>query len=150
MDLYLDRLLNLPGITIEMCQQAEKNMVLKVGILGENSTCPHCTNSGADINQNNPILIRYLSISGQHIYLEIPRRQSYCKNCRKYFTERLSFVDWERRYTQRYKDYIYHRVQVSTIEQVKPEEDLSWDQVHGIFKHKREQLKQPLLERLNV
>jgi len=58
MDLYLDRLLNLPGITIEMCQQAEKNMVLKVGILSENSTCPHCTNSGADINQNNPILIR--------------------------------------------------------------------------------------------
>jgi len=120
------------------------------GILHLSNLSPPQKYSSADINQNNPILIRDLSISGQHIYLEIPRRQFYCKNCRKYFTERLSFVDWERRYTQRYKDYIYHRVQVSTIEQVKREEDLSWDQVHGTFKHKREQLKKPLLERLNV
>jgi transposase len=150
MDLYLDRLLNLPDITIESCHQNEKNMVLKVDILREESECPHCKTSSHDVNQNNSILIRDLSISGQHIYLEIPRRQFYCANCQKYFTERLSFVDWERRYTQRYEDYIYHRVQVSTVEQVKREENLSWDQVQGIFKHKRAQLKKLILAQLIV
>jgi len=149
-DFHLDGLLNLPYITVEGCHRGEQNTVLKVGILREESACPHCLTASYDINQNNSILIRDLSISGQHIYLEIPHRQFYCKSCQKYFTERLSFVDWERRYTQRYEDYIYRRVQVSTIEQVKREEALSWDQVQGIFTHKREQLKKPLSAKLNV
>ena len=67
--------------------------------------------------------------------MEIPRRQYYCNNCQKYFTEQLCFVDEGRRYTQRYEEYIYHRVQVTTVEQVKREEELSWDQVQGIFNH---------------
>lgn len=50
-------------------------------------------------------------------------------------------VDSERRYTQRYEDYIYQRVKSTSIEQVSREEELSWDQVQGIFKHKFAQKK---------
>jgi transposase len=50
----------------------------------------------------------------------------------------LSFVDWERRYTQRYENAIYQRIQTTSIEQVSREEELSWDQVQGIFNHKFE------------
>jgi transposase len=53
--------------------------------------------------------------------------------CQRYFTERLSFVDWERRYTQRYENAIYQRIQTTSIEQVSREEELSWDQVQGIL-----------------
>ncbi len=35
----------------------------------------------------------------------------------------------------RYENAIYQRVQTTSIEQVSREEDLSWDQVQGIFKH---------------
>jgi len=80
-------------------------------------------------------LIRDLSISGQLIELEIPRHQYYCNNCQKYFPEQLCFVDEGRRYTKRYEEYIYHRVQVTRVEQVKREEELSCDQAQGIFKH---------------
>jgi transposase len=45
----------------------------------------------------------------------------------------LSFVDWERRYTQRYENAIYQRIQTTSIEQVSREEELSWDQVQGIL-----------------
>ena len=54
---------------------------------------------------------------------------------------RLTFVDWERRYTQRYEEYIYQRVQNTSMEQVSREEGLSWDQVQGIFRHKFAQKK---------
>ena len=46
-----------------------------------------------------------------------------------------------RKYTDRYEKYIYQRVNVSSIEQVKREESLSWGQVDGIHKHQCEALK---------
>ena len=64
-----------------------------------------------------------------------------CKKCQKYFTERLSFVDWERRYTQRYEEYIFEKVKATSIEQISREEELSWDKVQGIFKHQFEKKK---------
>jgi len=51
-------------------------------------------------------------------------------------------VDWERRYTQRYEEYIYQGVQASNVEQVGREKGLSWDQVNGIFNHKFNQKKE--------
>ena len=71
------------------------------------------------LNPEEPILIRDLSIFGKNVYLETPRRQFYCQHCQRYFTERLTFADWERRYTQRYEEYIYERVQSTSIEQVR-------------------------------
>ena len=150
MDFHLDGLLNLPHITIERCIKNDRKTILKVGFLTDYATCPHCQKSTDELHQIRTILIRDLPISGQLIELEIPRRQYYCKNCQKYFTEQLCFVDEGRRYTQRYEEYIYHRVQVTTVEQVKREEELSWDQVQGIFNHQRKQVKKPHGERLNV
>ena len=150
MDFHLDGLLNLPHITIEKCIKNDRKTILKVGFLTDYATCPHCQKSTDELHQIRTILIRDLPISGQLIELEIPRRQYYCKNCQKYFTEQLCFVDEGRRYTQRYEEYIYHRVQVTTVSQVKREEELSWDQIQGIFNHQRSQVKKPHGERLNV
>lgn len=150
MDFHLYGLLNLPDITIERCIKNDSKTILKVGFLRDYATCPHCHKSTDELHQIRPILIRDLPISGQLIELKIPRRQYYCKKCQKYFTEQLCFVDEGRRYTQRYEEYIYHRVQVTTVEQVKREEELSWDQIQGIFNHKRSQVKKPHGERLNV
>ena len=150
MDFHLDGLLNLPDITIERCIKNDTKTILKVGFLTDDATCPHCQESRDELHQIRPILIRDLPISGQLIELEIPRRQYYCNNCQKSFTEQLCFVDEGRRYTKRYEEYIYHRVQVTTVEQVKREEKLSWEQVQGIFNHQREQVKKPHGERLNV
>src|SRR4028118_1468493 len=150
MDFHLDGLLNLPHITIERCIKNDRKTILKVGFLTDYATCPHCQKSTDELHQIRTILIRDLPISGQLIELEIPRRQYYCKNCQKYFTEQLCFVDVGRRYTQRYEEYIYHRGQVTTVSQVKREEQLSCDQIQGIFNHQRSQVKKPHGERLNV
>ncbi|WP_404787109.1 transposase family protein [Altericista sp. CCNU0014] len=47
--------------------------------------------------------------------------------------EQLDFVNWRRRYTQRYEAYIFQNVQYSSIEKVSREEGLTWDRVDGIF-----------------
>ncbi|WP_442928011.1 transposase family protein [Microcoleus sp. A2-D2] len=99
MDFHLDGLLNLPDITIEKCIKNDRKTILKVGFLTDHATCPHCQKSTDEVHQIRTILIRDLPISGQLIELEIPRRQYYCKNCQKYFTEQLCFVDEGRRST---------------------------------------------------
>ena len=141
MDYHLDALLNLPNLTVESCTQEGQQVFLKLRLLNEASNCSHCQNFSDQLHQNRPVLIRDLPTFGKLVYLHLPRRQFYCSCCQKYFTERLSFVDWERRYTQRYENAIYQRVQTTSIEQVSREEDLSWDQVQGIFQHKFKQEK---------
>jgi len=106
MDFYLDTLLNLPKLTVESCTQEEQQVFLKLRFLNETSDCPHCQNSSDKLHQNRPVLIRDLPIFGQPVHLHLPRRQFYCSCCQRYFSERLSFVDWERRYTQRYENAI--------------------------------------------
>jgi transposase len=135
MDIYLDRLLNLPNTTVECFKEEENKIILKLQFLHDKSNCPHCKTASDELKQNRPVLIRDLSVFGKVVYLDTPRRQFYCRQCQKYFTETLPFVDWERRYTQRYEEYIYQRVQNTSIEQVSRDELLSWDQVQGIFKH---------------
>jgi transposase len=146
MNFHLDALLNLPNITVESCLQQEQGVLLKLSCLNEQSDCPHCHQPSQEIHQNRPVLIRDLSVFGQLTQLQVPRRQFYCSPCQRYFTERLTFVDWERRYTQRYEDYLYHQVQASSIEVVSRTEALSWDQVQGVFRHKFDQEKKQVGE----
>ncbi|MEB3121476.1 MAG: ISL3 family transposase, partial [Snowella sp.] len=75
------------------------------------------------------------------VYLKVPRRKFYCKQCQRYFTENLEFMEARRKYTVRYEEYIYERVNVSSVEKVKREECLSWDQVHGIYQRQCESKK---------
>lgn len=135
MDFHLDTLLKFPNVTVESCTQESNTVCLKLRILTEEAGCSHCRKLSAELHQNRPVMIRDLSIFGQATYLKVPRRQFYCQDCQRYFTEVLSFVDDGRQYTQRYEEYIYQQVQLSSIEQVRRVEGLTFDRIQGIFKH---------------
>lgn len=135
MDFHLDTLLKFPNVTVEGCTQESNTVCLKLRFLIEEADCSHCRKSSTELHQNRPIMIRDLSIFGQATYLQVPRRQFYCQDCQRYFTETLSFVNEGRQYTQRYEEYIYQQVQLSSIEQVRRVEGLTFDRIQGIFKH---------------
>jgi transposase len=133
MDFHLDTLLNLPQITVISCQQQEGFILLKLDFLNEGITCPHCQTYTDNLHQSRPILVKDLSIFGQGVYLQIPRRQFICPHCRKYPTEPLVWIEKGRNYTKRYEEHIYERVKELTIEQVSRTEKLSAEQVQKIF-----------------
>ena len=141
MDFHLDTLLNLPNTTVESCTRQSNEVFLKLRFLTDTASCPHCQTMSETLNQNRPILIRDLSVFGQVTYLKVPRRQFYCRECQRYFTESLPFLDEGRLYTRRYEEYIYQQVQQSSIEQVSRAENLTFDRVEGIFKHQYAQKK---------
>ena len=144
MDYHLDALLNLPNLTVESCTQEGQQVFLKLRFLNETSDCPHCQNSSDKLHQNRPVLIRDLPIFGQSVHLHLPRRQFYCSVCQRYFTERLKMSIGNDDTQGRYENAIYQRIQTTSIEQVSREEELSWDQVQGIFNHKFEPEKKRL------
>lgn len=141
MNFHLDTLLNLPSVTVESCIYQDNEVYFILRFLTEESCCPHCACLSEELHQNRPVLIRDLPVFGRIVYLKVPRRQFYCSNCQRYFTERLEFMDWERRYTQRYEENIYQRVQSSSIEQVSREEQISFEKIQGIFDHKSKKVK---------
>jgi transposase len=141
MDFNLETLLNLPFTTIESCQIQDNTVTLILGLLNEQCNCSYCQTPSEEMKRNRPSLIRDLPVFGQPVYLKVPRRQFYCKKCQRYFTEKLSFVDWERRYTQRYESDIFERIKATSIEQISREEELSWAQVQGIFEHQFQKKK---------
>lgn len=133
MDFYLDTLLNLPNVTVFTSYQKEGFIILKLELLNEGIQCPHCQNYTDHLHQTRSILVRDLSIFGQPVYLQVPRRQFYCQECKKSPTERLSFMEMKRNYTIRYEQYIYEKVKELTIEKVSKNEQLSPEKVQNIF-----------------
>lgn len=135
MSIHLDSLLGLPNVSVETVIQTEESITLNLVVLSEVINCPHCGKQTDEVHQNRPVLVRDLSIFGRPVYLRLPRRQFYCGDCQRYSTEKLDFIDWKRRHTQRYEENIYERVQQSNMEQIGREEALSYDEVKGIFDH---------------
>lgn len=137
----LENLLDLPNVSIRNVIKEGKEAFLLLACSKEEVNCPHCSNLTDELHQTSSLLVRDLPISGQEIYLKVPRRKFYCKPCQKFFTENLEFMEERRKYTKRYEEYIYQRVNSSSIEQVKREESLSWDQVQGIYQRQCERKK---------
>lgn len=68
MDLYLDRLLNLPNTTVESFAEEENKIILKLRFLHDEIVCPHCNTQVGKLKQNRPILIRDLSVFGKIVH----------------------------------------------------------------------------------
>jgi transposase len=145
MSFHLDYLLNLPGVRVEICKEVEGMMSLQLEMVADGISCPYCEKYTEEIHQNRPVLIRDLPTFGRKVYLQVPRRQFYCRECQRYSTEKLGFCDEKRRHTQRYEINIYERVQQSSMEQIGREEELSYDEIKSIFDHVYQQRKKQLV-----
>jgi transposase len=85
------------------------------------------------VHQTRYILVRDLPICGVEVYLRVPRRRFYCRQCQKYITAQVAWLDPKQLFTNRFKEYIYTRVKDLTVEQVSRSENLGSKQVQKIF-----------------
>lgn len=135
-------LLGLPNVSVNGISSLKGDGCLHLLLTNVGINCPHCQQYITEMHQNRPITVRDLPCFGKITFLLVPRRQFYCPHCQRYSTERLDWLDWQRRHTQRYETQIFARVLSSSIAQVAVEEDLSFDEVEGIFNHLgRQQVK---------
>lgn len=106
---------------------------LQLQFTNEGINCPHCEKYLDVVHQIRHILVRDLSICGMEVYLKVDRRRFYCRQCQKYTTEQVTWLDPKQLVTNRYKEYIYTRVKDLTVEQVSRSESLGSKQVQKIF-----------------
>ncbi len=115
MDSCLTNLLNLPDVVVESQNNLNDAVLLQLSISAKGIKCQYCYTYTEELHQTRPILVKDLPYCGQDVYLKLPRRQFYCKVCQRYITERLEFIDWRRKYTQRYEERIYTQVKCSNV-----------------------------------
>lgn len=137
MNIQLTNLLDLQGVQVESEKISEEAIVFNLTILAKGTYCSH-SHYTEELHQVRPILVRDLAAFGKPVYLNLPRRQFYCRICQLYFTEHLDFIDYRRKYTQRYEVSIYYQVNNSSIEQVSQQETLNIEQVKNIVNYVRQ------------
>lgn len=142
MHLHLTNLLNFSEVVVDSFEFHQDAICFKLSILAKGMNCPHCSRYTEELHQNRPILVRDLSAFGKDVYLQIPRRQFYCRLCQRYITEKLEFVDTRRKYTHRYAASIYAQVNNFSVEAVSQEQGLSVEEVKKIFKYVQQRLNQ--------
>lgn len=135
MENHLNLILGLPDVTVREFMMLEDGICLKIKLTNLGTHCPLCQSYSTEIHQNRPILVRDLPCFDKVTYLQVPRRQFYCRHCQKYFTEKLPWIESKRRHTLRYEKNIFERVKSSNIAQVASDEGLSYDEIQGIFNH---------------
>jgi transposase len=118
MNLNIENFLNLPKIKVVGGGQISDFYALQLQFTNQGINCPHCKKYLDVVHQIRYILVKDLSISGMEVYLKVPRRKFYCRQCQKYTTEQVIWLDSKRLLTNRYKEYIYTKVKDLTVEQV--------------------------------
>jgi transposase len=96
MNLNIENFLNLPEIKVVGGGQISDFYVLQLQFTNEGINCPHCEKYLDVVHQIRHILVRDLSISGMEVYLKVPRRKFYCRQCQKYATEQVIWLDPKR------------------------------------------------------
>ena len=74
------------------------------------SICPHCHKPTDKVHQSHRYRVRDIPLSSYDVFLLVNRRQFRCKNCRKVFSEELSFVKKRRTYTKRLAEKVVKEV----------------------------------------
>lgn len=133
MNLNIESFLNLPKVKVVGGKQISDFYALQLQFTNEGINCPHCEKYLDVVHQIRHILVRDLSICGMEVYLKVDRRRFYCRQCQKYTTEQVTWLDPKQLVTNRYKEYIYTRVKDLTVEQVSRSESLGSKQVQKIF-----------------
>jgi len=100
----------------------------------EAAMCPTCQQVSTAIHDRGEAqFIRDLSLWNRRCWLRYVPRRFACATCQATFVERLVWRDPKREYTQRYEQAIFERARREPTSQVAQAEQLSEDQVHGIF-----------------
>jgi transposase len=74
------------------------------------SVCPHGQNISNKVHQSHWHRVRDISLGSYDVFLNVNRRQFRCQNCRKVFSEELSFVKKRRTYTSRLGEKVISEV----------------------------------------
>jgi transposase len=128
-----EQILGLKEIQVDRVELQEKRIDIYCSSVLEEALCPSCLKKQQQVNQTYEQQIRDLSITGKEVYLHLTKRQFYCPDCDRYFTERFHFCEPNRTMTRRYEQYLYECCKGTTLQKVSAQENIVWNTLNDIF-----------------
>jgi len=128
-----EQILGFKEIQVDRVELQEKRIDIYCSSVLEEALCPSCLKKQHQVNQTYEQQIRDLSITGKEVYLHLTKRQFYCPDCDRYFTERFHFFESNRTMTRRYEQYLYECCKGTTLQKVSAQENIVWNTLNDIF-----------------
>jgi len=119
----------------------EFGLVISIENKYQEAECPKCKKKTNRVNRNDSQIIRDLPMMGKKVYLKINRRQMRCQKCGHKFTEELSYVKKNRKFTKRMIEKIIKEVINSDIRNTAITNEVSEQEVQTMLEEKGEELK---------
>src|SRR5258708_9921904 len=131
----LTELLGLPQVRVTYYElRGRDDIRLTVESTVDAAVCPECQMGSFALHETSkPQLIRDLSIWQRRGWLHYAPRRFKCMSCQDTFVERVLWREPDLDYTLRYEQAIYERARREPISQIATSDQLSQDQVQGIF-----------------
>jgi transposase len=127
------RLLDIQELIVLDIEIKEDEVILKCKNRFDYSICPACDNISSTLHENIQKCIRDVPLLGKRCFIQFTHRRFFCEKCRDTFMERLSFLELNSIYTNRYEQYVYHLCRENTITFVSQFECLGYDATEGIY-----------------
>lgn len=133
----LSTLLGLPGMVVTeyAIEKQDGREVLHIFAQHEHDVaiCPGCGQISTAVHESEDRCICHLDIWGKATYVHFSSRRFECKQCKKPFTEELSWIEIKRRTSTDYELHIYKQCQHTDVEAVAEREGLHPETVRSIF-----------------
>lgn len=122
-------------VTAYAIEREEGREVLHVFCQHEHEVaiCPRCGRVATVQHEQEDRCVRHLDIWGKATYVHFPGRRFDCKECRKPFTENLSWIENKRRESIAYEIHIYKQCKQTSQAAVAEREHLHAETVKTIF-----------------
>ncbi len=131
----LSELLGLPQVRVTQYElRGHDEIRVTVESTVEAAVCPECQQVSFHLHElSKPQLIRDLSLWQRRSWLHYAPRRFKCATCQDTFVERVAWREPDLDYTLRYEQALFQRARREPISQIAASEQLSEDQVQGIF-----------------
>lgn len=154
----LNELLGIPELIVTEYAFEQQGDVALVHVICEHryevAICPRCGEVSTALHESEMRCVRHLDIWGKMTLLHFPSRRFGCAKCKKPFTEKLPWIEEQRRQTLAFERHIYQRCQQASKSAVAEDEHLHFKTVSTIFNRWAKQAERhhhrPLVQRLGV
>jgi len=129
----ITKLLDIQELIVIDIEIKKDEVVLKCKNRFDYGVCPDCDYISSTLHENIQKCIRDVPLLGKRCFIQFTHRRFFCEKCRDTFMERLSFLELNGIYTNRYEQYVYHLCRENTITFVSQFEHLGYDATEGIY-----------------
>lgn len=130
----IEQILEIQGYSVKGIIKCMDRVIIDLKKEQREYVCARCGLISCVYYDKRQTLVEDLSIIGKRTFLRFDKHRVYCHACRRVITEHLDFIESNRRYTNRFEQFIGMLCREMTVKAVSKLTGLHWESVRAIDK----------------